>query len=70
MDFILGYWRYGISRYPFLFKLSVLLFSLDLFMLYNNTYNDWTLLATGLYSVFFVAILIGYVISHIKDRRI
>jgi len=39
MDFILGYWRYGIRRYPFLFRLSVLLFILDLFMLAMNTYN-------------------------------
>lgn len=67
MDFILGYWRYGIGRYPFLFRLSVLLFALDLFMLAMNTYNDWTLVGTAGYIIFFTAMLGEYLFNRQKQ---
>ena len=66
MDFILGYWRYGIRRYPFLFRLSVLLFMLDLFMLAMNTYNGWTLIGTAGYIMFFMSVLGEYLLNRRK----
>lgn len=63
MDFVLGYWRYGIRRYPFLFRLSVLLFILDLFMLAMNTYNGWTLAGTVGYIIFFMSVLGEYLLN-------
>lgn len=63
MDFILGYWRYGIRRYPFLFRLSVLLFTLDLFILGMNMYNGWTLLGVAGYIIFFMSVLGEYLLN-------
>lgn len=66
MDFILGYWRYGIRRYPFLFRLSVLLFALDLFIMGMNTYNGWTLLGVAGYIMFFMSVLGEYLLNRQK----
>jgi hypothetical protein len=66
MDFILGYCRYGLRRHPFLFRLSVLLFTLDLFMLGMNTYNGWTLLGVAGYILFFMCVLGEYLLNRQK----
>lgn len=60
MNFFLGFYKFGNKLYPILFNISILLCGLDLYMLFSNQFNNWTILAMILYSIFFIGIFIAY----------
>lgn len=74
INFFLGYFKYGCRKYPILFPISILLYLMDFYILFNtNRIDGWLITALISYALFFGILLIGYLnkyVESLNERKI
>ena len=61
--------KYGNNKYPILFPISLLLFLIDIIMLFFNKFNSFTIIAIVLYTLFFGGIFVGFLIDEHDKKK-
>lgn len=60
----MNYYRYGCKLYPYFFKISLIIFSVDFIQLFIGKFNEWLLIALICYLFFFIGIFIAYILKN------
>jgi len=68
--FIFDFIRFGRKKYPYLFTLSIICVIFDYYMLFNNTYNKFTIIGATCLSIYFIVVYIAYLDKRYNDLKL